>query len=166
MANEIALWNWLKGARRPLGQSLDLERIENQVGAGTPDVCGCFQGEGFKIELKAARRRPVDPETPIKVHFRPAQIPWINGRLKAGGKVWILLQIGEGSEAKRYLIHGSDAKLVANGLTESQIEKLSHCYPNTTPSLVIMIATDKIKKGSGPSPGPRSSHKGLFGPAV
>lgn len=42
MALEKSLWAWLAKGRVELGRALDMERVENLLGAGTPDVEGFY----------------------------------------------------------------------------------------------------------------------------
>ena len=116
---ERNLWAWLKrGSFR--SRELDMERVENGVGDGTPDVDGCFEGVSFKIELKVgdATKR----EAFVRTSFRPMQLPWIKERTRVGGRVFVLLQIGR----YRYLVAGKDCQeFKRKDLTLNELEKLS-----------------------------------------
>lgn len=98
---ESNLWNWLREGGRPLRPDLDLQRIENLVGVGTPDVEGCYQGSQFWIELKA-----IDDSGSLDVEVSPEQVMWHRRRHLAGGRSWFLIQVGSGSRAMRFLIPG------------------------------------------------------------
>lgn len=102
---EASLWKWLKDGTRHLFPDLDLRRVENVVERGTPDVEGCWEGRQFWIELKCVGfPRYVDER--IGVRFEPAQLPWLRRRARAGGACHVLVQVGSGQKARRYLVPG------------------------------------------------------------
>jgi hypothetical protein len=71
---------------------LDAVSVENPARPGTPDV---NYVEGW-IELKKLRRWPRDPDAVVPcVHFRTGQRVWIKRRARAGGRVHVLLQVGQ-----------------------------------------------------------------------
>jgi len=73
-------------------RSLDAVSVENPARPGTPDV---NYVEGW-IELKKLRRWPRDPDAVVPcVHFRTGQRVWIKRRARAGGRVHVLLQVGQ-----------------------------------------------------------------------
>lgn len=109
MTKESNLWRWLsKGIKlynRTEPDSMHLTRIENTVGEGTPDVEGCLRGLAFWIELKSvmpAKSGRLD----IRKAIRPGQVPWLVKRWKAGGSAFMLIQVGSGIKARRYLVPG------------------------------------------------------------
>lgn len=57
--------------------------------------------------------------------FRPAQPAWLRKRDRAGGRCYVLLQVGQGADASRYLLYGIYAPKMAEGLTEDALRKLS-----------------------------------------
>jgi penicillin-binding protein-related factor A (putative recombinase) len=122
---EQNLWKWLRKEVQPLIKSKELHicRIENLVGAGYPDVEGCYDGCHFHIELKALAR-PKRKSTPLRVKFQPRQIPWLKKRWTAGGNCWVLLRVGTKRDAKHYLVPGNNAHLL-NKISEAQLAKLS-----------------------------------------
>lgn len=135
MAKEKVLWQWLRrGVRGTDG--LDMERVENSVANGTPDVDGCLNGAAFKIELK---RVPFRINGNVKTTFQPMQIPWITKRWKAGGNVWVLLAFGEGHTVRRYLIRGCDVAILED-CNISELDEISVVAHNATPLEVIHAA--------------------------
>jgi hypothetical protein len=82
-----------------------MQRVENLVGTGTPDVEGFYRKQ-FWIELKAVGR-PINGH--IDVEVSPEQVAWHRRRQRAGGATWFLIQVGSGHGAKRYLIPGHRA---------------------------------------------------------
>lgn len=130
MAKESALWGWLSCARRKMGPKLDINRIENLLGAGTPDVEFYIHDESLPefvnpqawLELKS-HERPAKPTTPIRFALkeRDEQIRWLDRGWKMGRNAYFLLQVGGGSERRLYLAPGSAGLHLKKGLTESQI---------------------------------------------
>lgn len=116
---EKNLWAWLKrGTKR--ARELDMERVENGVGEGTPDVDGCFEGGDFKIELKTGSY--TIRHHYVRTKFRPKQLPWIKRRTKVGGRCFVLIQI----ERHRYLIPGSKCDIFTRtDLTLNELELAS-----------------------------------------
>ncbi len=114
---EAGLWRWLKEARKELRESLHLQRIENAVGSGAPDVEGQLLHRGqFWIELKSAARPKKGG--PVRFKVRDSQVEWMRRRCLIGGRAWLLLQVGSGRAAARYLVPGKYAKKVQEGWTE------------------------------------------------
>lgn len=124
---ERDLWHALRDAVSPHGH---IERIENMVGNGMPDVTFCILPgiEGF-IELKWAPRWPKDPTVILKLkHFTPQQRIWLRQRTRAGGRCYVLLQVGDdrilltGEWAQRHLgLDATKADITANALFGSRL---------------------------------------------
>src|SRR4030067_3341550 len=106
--SENALW---KRMRAGVIENCFVQRIENMVGAGVPDVLlhDRVTGKEAWVELKY---RPLRPKRPGAVLFsgdyglRPDQQAWIYGRATAGVNAWILAQCGD----DLYLVHGVHAR--------------------------------------------------------
>lgn len=135
MARENVLWKWLRRGIKDV-RELDIERVENGVARGTPDVDGCWEGVAFKIELKRVVRTAGGT---VKVKFQPLQIPWIAKRWRSGGNVWVLLAVGEGHDVSRYLVRGCDAACLAD-TTVDELEEISVVAANATPLDVLNAA--------------------------
>jgi hypothetical protein len=144
MARETALWTRLKAGAvevRATGRAIDIQRLENSVGSGHPDVEGVMGGgDQFWIELKS-ELRPKNPTTPIRFKVRQSQAIWHRRRAALGFRAaWVLCQVGEGHGASLYLIPGSYyGSIVA---PESILHRLSACPPTATPADVLMRAAD------------------------
>lgn len=142
---EASLWKWLKEGTRRHYPDLDLRRVENGVERGTPDVEGCWKGWQFWIELKCCDR-PKDPDLPFKVRFEPAQLPWLRRRTRAGGSCWVLLQLGSGQTAVRYLVPGFELEQCFVGLegeystTERRLFKATWIGQRAEPTSVLQAA--------------------------
>jgi hypothetical protein len=120
---EKNLWRWLRAA---VDRCCFAERVENLVGAGTPDVTLAWQPRNVvKVELKTCAR-PARDTTPLHVSVQPAQPGWHLRWARAGGlSVW-LVQVGSGHQASRYALPGPlGGLLAAGGLTEASLRGLS-----------------------------------------
>lgn len=136
MAFESSLWQWFRKGLR--GQpNLHMVRVENSVGAGYPDVDGCYEGKAFKIELKRVSKLTRDGR--IQVKFRPMQQPWLKKRWSSGGLSWLLIALGEGRNSRRFLIRGCDV----DGLEDcpiSHLEDISVIAENAKPIDILETA--------------------------
>lgn len=73
-----------------------LTRVENALGAGTPDVNGCIKGYEFWAELKGLAKWPRGHESAIinlDHGLLESQKIWIRRRILASGKVWVILGV-------------------------------------------------------------------------
>ena len=132
MTLESNLWGWLRGARRELGATLHINRVENGVMAGMPDVEGFLHipgGKGevatigqFWLELKSSER-PARPTTPVRFSLRDreAQIEWMRTRWNIGANAFWLLQVGSGTERRLYLARGDLGERLKAGMTETEL---------------------------------------------
>lgn len=114
------LWRWFRSGTRHLRPLLHMQRVENGVATGTPDVEG-FYGKQFWTELKA-----VDDCGEIDVEVSTEQVVWHNLRHRAGGRSWFLIQVGSGAKARRFLIPGSKAKELHPDKKPWSIRQLHH----------------------------------------
>lgn len=138
---ETRLWSWLDGGtKRHFKYDLHMNRVENSVMEGMPDVEGCLRRVQFWIELKC-ERRPSTAGTPIRAKFRPAQPPWLRRRIEAGGRAFVLLQVGSGRDARRYLIRGDKADEMAAGVTEDWLEAESFVHSKAAAKSIVQAAS-------------------------
>lgn len=96
---------------RPYG---DVQRVENRVGPGTPDMNGVTNGAEWWIENKwlhhfSSRGGPV-----LLPKFRPEQRVWMRRRGQAGGRVFLLLGI---ERPHLYLLFGWQTAVERLGVT-------------------------------------------------
>lgn len=141
---ESTLWTWMTKARPVYRHRLHVDRIENLVSSGHSDVSGVLDDGAFFIELKTAAR-PAGKNTRIKPKFRPKQVPWLEARWKAGGASSVLLQVGCGTRARRYLIKAdpftsSVRTLAERGLDEFTLELYSVTSPTADPAKIFAVA--------------------------
>lgn len=141
MARETALWQRFIPAGKALrnsGHLIDLQRLENMVGAGHPDVEGCVDGDQVWIELKSCMR-PARADTPIRPKARPSQEIWHRMRTNAGCRCnWILIQVGEDRDGVLYLIPGSRYKEII--APEAHLAEMSVVPATATVADVILRA--------------------------
>jgi hypothetical protein len=141
---ETRLWGWLKNASPVLAERLHMTRIENRAGAGCADVEACMDGLQAWIELKT-EPRPSSPSSRVKPRFEPTQWPWHRRRLMAGGSTYVLLQVGQGAAAARYLVPGPYLpELESPGMTEARLREVSLCYPTDGPVALLRAAMDDV----------------------
>ena len=129
-ARENRLWDWLKKAKPHFRDKLVMSRVENMLMKGMADVTGGLLGCGFWIELKSAAR-PTKAGTKVSVKFQPGQSDWLKKWAKSGLPVYLLVQVGSGHKAQRYLISGSFAHRVEAGVPEYQLADLAEVPPDT-----------------------------------
>lgn len=143
MAREAALWQRCRTGIKALawqGHKIDVQRVENAVASGHPDVEGCIDGDQFWIELKS-NERPARESTPIRPKTRLSQSIWHNARTKAGSTIhWVLLQVGEDRDGVLYLIPGRHYDEIAAGLTEAQLAALSPLDRTSTTADALLRA--------------------------
>ena len=136
---ESKLWAWLKLGGKDFREQLHLSRVENSAGSGMADVEGCLNGIQFWVELKC-ESRPSDPDTKIRPRFQPSQGPWHRRRRRSGGRTFVLLQVGTGSSARRYMLPGELIPSMQRGMTEKRLEELSVMPPVALHAEIIEAA--------------------------
>jgi hypothetical protein len=145
VARESSLWARLKETGivelRYRGFKVDLQRLENSVAAGHPDVEGFIKaphaniGSQVWIELKS-EGRPARKSTPIHPKTRESQSIWHKNRTEAGCRChWVLLQVGEGRRAALYLIPGCYYDRLE--APESELASISVVSPDASPAEVL-----------------------------
>lgn len=105
--SEARLWARIREAVWNYGH---FDRREFNPVDGVPDVNFCINGIEGHLELKFRRDPPIRDTTPVfprpnKGGLRESQAAWIARRMSAGGRVFILPQIG----TRLYLLHGYHA---------------------------------------------------------
>lgn len=86
------------------GHEINLERIENGVSAGMPDVVSCAGGRVCFVEMKSQDHAPKLRDTPVlgREGFSQVQMNWAMNWRRHGGTVYGLVSI----ERLHYLIPG------------------------------------------------------------
>lgn len=113
MAREAILWTWLKEGKKLIGHSrYDLQRIENSVGTGMPDIEGCIDGGAFWVESKVLHGMN-KACTRGTLKFEDGQRDWGKSRWRAGGASYILIGVpskpGSDRIGRVFLIPGAFA---------------------------------------------------------
>lgn len=139
-ATEANLWQWLRGARKALGDSLSMRRVENAVGIGDGDVDLVWNGRPGDIELKAARR-PKRASTVIRHEpVKAGQVDYADEVLKAGGAHAFLIGVGEGRARRFYLVHGKLGRWLQAFRTEEELGRFG--VEVFTPAEAVEKATE------------------------
>jgi len=101
---ESSFWNSLrKGLMQASNNRIFLERHENSLNSGTPDVHYCLNAVSGWIELKYLPDYPVHADTLIHLrHFNDFQRLWLQRYYQAGGNAWLILRI----KKDVYMIYG------------------------------------------------------------
>lgn len=105
---EARLWTRMRAG---VADHCFVQRIENTVGEGMPDVIlhQKTAGRCAFVELKCRLLAPVRGSTPIFAGdsgLRPAQVAWIYSRASTGAAIFILGQCGDAV----WLVHGRWAR--------------------------------------------------------
>jgi hypothetical protein len=130
MGLESNLWSRVRTAGMELRfrrYLVHMERIENGVGVGRPDVNACVDAVTIDIELKA-EERPKRTSTKIRFKVRSSQAIWMHDRVTAGCRTaWVLAQVGTLHDAKFYLIPGNKYEdIVATEDALASMSMLTH----------------------------------------
>lgn len=122
MGKEASLWTTVREILSPFAH---LERVENKVNVGTPDVNYCLngaKGEGW-LELKDVDHWPARAGTILRIaHVTEVQREWWRARRRSGGACYVLLRVGrsylcfDGEVAARYLGVSDRAELEREAL--------------------------------------------------
>lgn len=97
---EATFYQWLSPKLKQFGCQ-HWDRIETGINKGIPDLDICHQGRCTKVELKAEKGN--------QVGLSAEQRNWINKRIKAGGRVFILVKRKTAKLDQIELFAGSDA---------------------------------------------------------
>lgn len=92
---EQELWRCIERAAWAAGPGVHIVRVENSLEWGFPDLDFCIAGYAGKLELKANRAWPKNPDAIVPCRgFTPQQRLWLARRVIAGGAVGLLWVIG------------------------------------------------------------------------
>lgn len=114
--SENTAWKWLRENLK--GKGRRLQRIENIVGSGMPDINGCFNGREFWIEVKAPKE-PKRPSTPLfgsNHKVSQEQKNWFMEQRQSGGRGYLFID----TDQRRILIDGKFADDI-NTMTADEI---------------------------------------------
>ena len=126
---ETALWGWLEKHLKELKPlRYDVQRIENLLAKGTPDVEGCIQGDSFWCELKVAHEMA---RGNWRIRITQPQVNRAIKRSRAGGLSWVLVRVCGPTwrDNRHYLIPGDLADQLLEPVTETRLQELSAAEP-------------------------------------
>lgn len=121
-----------------------LERIENIVGEGTPDVHGLADDVAFWMELKAVAAAPKRASSKllgITHGLNNEQINWHLTYAQRGGNNWVLIGVGS---REAILVHGKHALSINSA---SRDELISFCAAHVQSPSQWWIAHHALKGG-------------------
>lgn len=111
---EQRLWDAM---RTNSPRDIKLQRVENGLDAGMPDVIAIHRGSGLVtwVELKAQREYPKRSGTPVlnQQHgLNISQRNWLRDWTFARGRAFTLIGVGGGRGRDLFLVPGADADRV------------------------------------------------------
>jgi hypothetical protein len=138
-SSEHALWVTLRTKLKGRYPTAHVKRIENAVEKGTPDVNYCIRGAEGWLELKEADLWPVKGGVLRLDHYTNEQRIWHKLRNRAGGRVFVLLQVS--APEVEWLLFG--AQYAADRLGYADRKELSEnalvCGPRTEGTLTLIL---------------------------
>lgn len=111
---------------------LRLERVENGVSVGMPDVYAVGQGVSCWVELKASEALPKRPSTPLLGGdgLTVEQRNWHMDHARFGGRSFVLVGAGRGATAEQMLLPGWAADDInAMPVSELRANALARAWP-------------------------------------
>jgi len=92
MSGEQTFWAYV---RKGMRGRWHVQRHEDSVTRGIPDVSYAIDGAEGWIELKTLNDWPKRPTTPVRVDIKPEQVAWLEARGDAGaGRCFVLIRVG------------------------------------------------------------------------
>jgi hypothetical protein len=131
---EQRLWDRM---RRAVGGEVRLERVENVVAVGMPDVVALFEGRSTWIENKAVEDYPARPTTRVlgnTIGLSRDQMNWHHDWHRWGGKSIIVVAVG----LDVYAFDGALADHV-NSMTKEEMEAAA--FARDFPRLITFLKT-------------------------
>jgi hypothetical protein len=117
-----------------------VQRIENAVASGTPDVEGCIGGRSFWVELKVAYEQPTRGTVRVKTTVH--QVYWATKRRRVGGLSWYLIRVGTHPNWSHYLVPGQFAEeLLDRPIGLERLTELSPIDPKARPEHIMMAVS-------------------------
>jgi hypothetical protein len=136
---EQRLWDSFRSNLPPW---LYLERLENIVAPGTPDVVA-LATRGVMVtsfvELKATECWPARDDTPVLGNgkgLNADQVNWHINWTRRGGDSWILIGVGVKAERQLFLFSG----LIAREINQMSKRALLAARPETWQSIALRLS--------------------------
>lgn len=129
---EQRLWDRMRNA---LGTLTRLERVENVVTVGMPDVVSCVEGSVVWVELKAVEVFPHRPSTAVLGNkgLSREQKNWHLDWARWGGRSYVLIGVGS---KHLFLISGVHADEI-NDMPHNEL--LLHSCAESWPAILEVI---------------------------
>lgn len=89
MASIIKTEKQLYARLKAMAPNAHWQRIETGAGTGVPDVNVCLNGVEEWLELKIALVK----QGHMKIELRDSQVAWLNRRIRAGGRVSVVIGV-------------------------------------------------------------------------
>lgn len=97
--SETQLWSKLKRLVLEQDASADLQRHEDRLSLGTPDVSYGILGVGGWVELKSLDHWPADSSSPVPFpNLKPHQRVWLRRRGASGVPTYLLFEVKRSRE--------------------------------------------------------------------
>lgn len=137
---EKSLWYWLRDGLKASGLRHHVQRVENSVKVGTPDVEGCVEGGlPFWIELKVATELKSRPQ--VRVETTAHQVFFATRRWEVGGNSWYLIRVGHHPRWAHYLVPGSlSEQLMDRPIPLEWLERYAYVDPRSGPRELMLAA--------------------------
>jgi hypothetical protein len=130
VSGEAALSRTVCVRLRELG--FDVQRHEDALSAGIPDISYGWRNADGWLELKSLGEWPKRAETPVNLGIRPEQVNWLMRRGRAGsGRAWLLARVG--ADQTHLLLGYWNIRAAASGLTREQL--LAACEETWRPRI-------------------------------
>jgi hypothetical protein len=131
--SESKLWKKLKLKTK----GWHIERVEDYLTDGRPDVEYCVDGVAGWVELKYMKKWPVRPTTPLRMaHLTVSQENWHFHYHRHGGRSYFLIQVDDD-----YLLHKGEISREINNQTQKWhfANCLAHCKGKLMASLLLFL---------------------------
>jgi len=109
-----------------------VQRIEDSIARGVPDIFAVLDGQAFWIEAKYRERWPARASTKVRVGLRPEQVIWLMDCWDAGGWCYVVLRVGR---SETLWFRGADARRIADGMTADRLRKIAIEAPENRPPI-------------------------------
>lgn len=141
---ESALWGWLRNGLKDSGLRHHVQRVENSVKVGTPDVEGVIEGgQPFWIELKVATVLVSRPQ--LRIDTTVHQVFFAQKRWEVGGNAWYLIRAGQHPKREHFLIPGNlSEELFNRPIGLDWLRGVSAVDPSST-AMGLMLAAGQAR---------------------
>lgn len=141
---ESSLWAWLRDGLKGSGLRHHVQRVENSVKVGTPDVEGVIEGGlPFWIELKVATVLVSRPQ--LRIETTVHQVFFAQKRWEVGGNSWYLIRAGKHPKREHFLVPGGlSEELFDRAVGLNWLRGVSAVDPSST-AVELMLAAGQAR---------------------